>query len=48
MRNVIFFLEDILDLAWALVQHPIFQRLVLLAIIVVVVVTVVTRFLGNR
>lgn len=48
MRNIIFFIEDILELAWALVQHPVFQRLAALALIVVVVVTVVTRFLGNR
>lgn len=48
MNTIISFVEEILELAWALVQHPVFQRLAALALIVVVVVTVVTRFLGSR
>jgi hypothetical protein len=48
MDNIIWFIKDILELIWALVKHPVFQRLAALALIATLVVGVITRFLGNR
>lgn len=48
MHRFFSFLEDILDAAWTVVQHPLFLRLGVVALVAVLIVVIINWFLADR
>jgi len=48
VHQIISFLEDMLDVAWMVVKHPLFLRLGVVALVAVLIVVVINWFLADR